>query len=90
MYLSNFEEDPDRCQFDIHALKIFGFKLFSLLLECCCVDKWSLKAFNGDFYYSSRDCYPGEKTETSLKEQIKFTTDLKNRNGKKKYFDFFY
>lgn len=46
-----------------------------MLLECYVYDKQSLEAFSGHFYYSSRDRYTGEKTETSLKDQIKFTTD---------------
>ena len=62
-------------QFDVHVLKIFGFKLIPSLLKGYCVDKRSLETFSGHFYYSSRDRYTGEKTETSLKDQIKFTTD---------------
>lgn len=47
-----------------------------------------LEAFQW-MYYSSRDRYTGQKNETSLKDQIEFTTDIKRRNKKKKYFDFF-
>ena len=47
-----------------------------------------LEAFQW-MYYSSRDRYRGQKNETSLKGQIEFTTDIKRRNKKKKYFDFF-
>ena len=32
----------------------------------------------------------GAKIEISMEEMIKTTTDLKIRNGEKKYFDFFY
>ena len=74
-YLSNYEEELDCAQFDVHVLKIFGFKLIPSLLKGYCVDKRSLETFSGHFYYSSRDRYTGEKTETSLKDQIKFTTD---------------
>ena len=89
-YLSNFEEVLDRAQFDIHALKMFGFKSFPLLLGCYVYNKRSLQAFSGHFYYSSRDCYTVEKLETSLKDQIKSNTDLKIRNGQENYFIFFY
>ena len=89
-YLTNFEEELDCAQFDLFQLKMFGFKLFPMLLERYVYDKRSLEAFSGHFYYSSRDRYTGEKNETSLKDQIKFNTDLKKRNSKKKYFDFFY
>lgn len=60
-YLNNFEEVLDQCQFDIYALKKFGFKLFLLLLECYTVDKRSLEAFREHYYYSTRDRYTGEK-----------------------------
>ena len=89
-YLSNFEEVLDRAQFDIHALKMFGFKSFPLLLGCYVYNKRSLQAFSGHFYYLSRDCYTVEKLETSLKDQIKSNTDLKIRNGQENYFKFFY
>ena len=87
--MNNFEKYLDRAQLDLFKLKQFGFKLFPMLLECYVFDKRSLEAFSGRFYYSFRDRYTGQKNETSLKHQIEFTTDLKRRNGEKKYFDFF-
>ena len=81
-YFDNFEEEPDRAQFDLFKLKMFGFKLFPLLLECYVYYKRFLEVFSGRFCYSSRDRCTGEKKETSLKYQIKFNTAIK-------YFDFF-
>ena len=89
VYLNNFEEYLDRAQFDLFKLKQFGFKLYPMLLECYVFNKRSLEAFSGHFCYSSRTITQ-TKNETSLKHQIEFTTDLKRRNGEKKYLDFFY
>lgn len=88
-YLSGYEEELDWNPFNLFKLKQFGSKLFPLLLECYCISKRCLKAFSGDFCYSSRDHYTGQKSDTPLREEIKFRTKFK-RNGEKKYFDFFY
>ena len=89
IYLNNFQKHLDLAQFDLFKLKQFGFKLFPLLLECYVYNKRSLEAFSGHFYYLSRDHYTGQKNETSLNDEIEFTTDIKCRNGEIKYFDFF-
>ena len=88
-YFDNFEEEPDRAQFDLFKLKMFGFKLFPLLLECYVYGKRFLEAFRGRFCYSSRDRYTGEKKETSLKDQIKFNTAIKNKKQQKNILIFF-
>ena len=90
IYLSRYEEELDRNQFNLFALKRFGFKLFPLLMECYRVDQRFLEAFSGRFCYSSRDLYTGQKSETPLKELIKFTSKIKEVYSEKKYFDFFY
>ena len=90
IYLSEYEEELDRNQFNLFALKQFDFELFPLLMECYRVNQRSLESFSGHFCYSSRDRYTGQKSEAPLKEQIKFTTKIKEVNGEKKYFDFFY
>lgn len=79
-YLTNFEEELDRAQFGLFKLKVFGLKLFPMLLECYIYNKQSLEAFSRHFYYSPRDRYTGEKNK-SFKDQIKFKNDLKKRNG---------
>ena len=61
------------------TVKQFGFKLFLLLFERYCVSKRSLEAFSDDFCYTSRDDYTGQKSETPLREQIKFRADFKKR-----------
>ena len=71
------------CQLDYNQ----GWKLCPLC-QILIYKKRSLEAFQW-MYYSSRDRYTGQKNETSLKDQIEFTTDIKRRNKKKKYFDFF-
>ena len=48
-----------------------------------------LELLDGEYYYSFRDSWTG-KLETSLREMIDMTTDLKIRNGEEKYFKVFY
>ena len=67
-YFDNFEEELDHAQLDFFKLKMFDFKLFSLLLECYVYEKRSLEALSGHFYYSSRDRYTTEKNEMFLKD----------------------
>ena len=43
-----------------------------------------------DFELTNRDSYTGQKASVSLRDYIKWTTDIKKTNGEKKYFDFFY
>ena len=69
-YLSEYEEELDRNQFNLFKLKQFGFKLFPILFGCYRGSKRSLEAFSGDFCYSSRDYYTGQKNETLLREKI--------------------
>ena len=44
---------------------------------------WLLETFSGEYYFSSRDCYTGQKSEVSLKDFLKYKekTDEKN-NGR--------
>ena len=46
------------------------------------IDFWLLETFSGEYYFSSRDCYTGQKSEVSLKDFLKHKekTDEKN-NG---------
>ena len=79
-----------RIQYVLFKLKQFAFKLYPSLTECYQIDKRFIEAFSGHYYYSPRDRYTGQKSEVSLKDMIEFHSDLKKRNGEKKYFDFFY
>ena len=78
MEFRNFEEDLDQNQFNLDFLKRLAF-------ECYRVDKRSLEAFSGHYYWSSRDWYTGE---LSLKEIIERNIYLKKLNGEEKHFNF--
>ena len=89
-YLSGYEEQLDRNQFNLLKSKQFGSKLFPLLTECYHAVKRSLEEFNGHFCDSSRSRYTGQTIEVPLKEQIKFATELKEKNGEKNILIFLF
>lgn len=49
----------------------------------------SLQTIDENFCLTNHDSYNGQRTSVPLKDYIKFTTDIKERNGEKKYFEFF-
>ena len=55
VYFRNFEEKLDRNQYNLKNLKQLAVCLFLFLEEFYRVDKRSLEAFSGHYYYSSRD-----------------------------------
>ena len=80
----------DRNQFNPCKLGFYFFQLFDFLDECFLVDKESLTLVDDDYEITSRDSYTSQKTSVSLRDYITWTTDIKKRNGDKKYFNFFY
>ena len=78
-YLSGYEKELDQNQFNL-------FKLKQLVLNYFC-SYWNVIASANSLCCSSSDHYTGQKSETPLREQIKFTTKFLKK-GEKKYFDF--
>ena len=83
VHFRGLEEELGQNQYDLFKLKQFVFKLYPFLTECYIVDKRSLGAYSGHYYYSSRDRYTRQKSEVLLKEMIEYREDLKKRNGEK-------
>ena len=50
-------------------------------MECCHIDKRSLKAFSRDYVWLCRDQQTGQKSELTLKEIFGNNIELKKRNG---------
>ena len=58
--------------------------------ECFLVDKESMTLIDANYKITSCDIYTGQKASVSLRDYIKWTTNIKKRSCKEKYFDFFY
>ena len=80
----------DRNQFNPSCLGEYFVQLFDHLDECFILNKDVLTVINEDYEITSRDNYTGQKRFFSLRDYIKWTIDIKKRNGEKKYFNFFY
>ena len=88
-FLNNYNELLDQTQFSPCKLGFYFFQLFDFLDECFLVDKESLTLVDDDYQITSHGNYTGQKTSVSLRDYINWTTDIKKRNGEKKYFNFF-
>ena len=86
----NFVEFLDGNQFNPSCLGEYFFQLFDHLDECFLLNKEVLTVLDEDYEITSRDNYTGLKTSVSLRDYIKWTNEIKKRNGEKKYFTFFY
>ena len=62
----------------------YFFQLFDFLDECFLVDKESLTLIDDDYEITSRDNYTGQKTIVSLRDHIKWTTDIKKKRNDEK------
>ena len=58
-------------------------QLFDFLDEYFLVGKESLTLIDGDYEITSHNNYTRQKTSISLREYIKWTTDIKKRNCEK-------
>ena len=79
----------DYTQFDFARLCKMALKFVPYLEKCSDVmDTETLIELFNDRQHSSyiRDSYMGAKTETTLEEEIEFSTKLKRHNGEEKYF----
>ena len=91
-FLHSYTEFLDRNQINPCKLGFYFFQLFDFLDECFLVDKESLTLIddNYEIMTTRRDNYTGQKASVSLKDYIKWTTDIKKkRNSAKKYLKFF-
>ena len=87
--LHNAEKLCDYKQFPLDELCKISLKFVPYLKECFDVmDSETLIELFNDRQHSTytRDSYTGAKTETTLEEEIEFTTKLKRLNGEEKYF----
>ena len=89
-FFNNYTEFLDRSQFDSCKLGFYFLQLFEFLDECFLVNKESLTLIDDNYEITSRNNYTGQKTPASLRDYIKWSTDIKKRNGEKKYFNLFY
>ena len=68
---------------------IYFDDLIPYLMECCEVDENAIECFVfGEFEYSFRDIYGGEKISVLLLEQVKYRNFFEKRNPNN-YFCFF-
>ena len=83
-FFNNYTEFLDRNQFNPCKLGFYFFQLFDFLDECFLVDKESLTLIDDDYEITSRDNYTGQKTIVSLRDHIKWTTDIKKKRNDEK------
>ena len=89
-FLNNYTELLDWNRFNPCKLGFYFCQLFNFLDECFLVDKESLTLIDENYEITSCDIYTGQKASVSLRDYTKWTTDIKKRISKEKYFDFFY
>ena len=82
-FLNSYTEFLDRNQINPCKLGFYFFQLFYFLDECFLVDKESLTLIddNYEIMTTRRDNYTGQKASVSLKDYIKWTTDIKKKEA---------
>ena len=82
-FFNNYTEFLDQNQFNPWKPDLYFSQLFDFLDEYFHVDKESLTLIDDDYEITSHDNYTGQKTSISLRDYIKWTTDIKKRNCEK-------